>query len=641
MTNDQNPPRDRPAFDSLTLQVLDNLFEGCQVLDFELRYLYLNHQAAGHARRPREELLGNRMVDLYPGIDQTEMYEHLQRCLSERVPVQMENRFRYEDGLERVFSLRMDPVPQGVFILSEDITDRRLSEDNLRKSEAMLSRAEQIAGIGNWHWAYGRDEVTWSSGLFRILGMDPAQGAPPFADQKRIYHPEDWGNLTSAVERAIQEGRHYVVPARMRRRDGTYRHCIIRGYPEKGSDDQVDQLYGVVQDVTDLLALQEQAEQRHRLESIGALAGGVAHDFNNLLMAQMGFCDLALEDLARPDVVEMTISQIRGCAERAATLTRQLLAFSRKQAMRPVVMDVNTVVGDMEPLLRRLIGENVILETHLSEETGSVLADPGQVEQIIMNLVVNSRDAMPGGGHLTIETFRVILDDDYVAEHEGATPGSNAVLAISDTGKGMDEDTCRHIFEPFFTTKERGQGTGMGLAMVYGIVKQSGGNIWVYSEEGGGTTMKVYLPSVEEEARPRPQASFEETRGGGERVLVVEDDPGVAELLEMQLLKLGYEVHVAPDGEQGLAMVVDQGLEPQLLLTDVVMPGMGGGELARRAQEHLPGLLVLFISGYTENTIVHQGVLDPGVAFLQKPFNFEVLATAVRRVLDGEENPTG
>ena len=637
MTDPKNPGDQPFPLDGLSLQILDDLFEGCQVLDFDLRYLYLNHQAAHHARMAREDLVGRRMVDMYPGIDQTEMYGRLQRCLAERVPVHMENRFQYEDGAERIFSLRMNPVPQGVFILSEDVTDRRLAEGNLRKSEAMLSRAEEIAGIGNWHWLIGLDDVTWSRGLFRILDLDPATGAPPFAEQEELYHPEDWGALRTAVERSISEGRFYVVPARMRRSDGSYRNCVIRGYPEKDVEGQVVQLYGVVQDITDLLALQQQVEKRQRLESIGSLAGGIAHDFNNLLMAQMGFCDLALEDVNQPAQVEETVSNIRGCAERAATLTRQLLAFSRKQAMRPVVLELNAVIGDMETLLRRLIGEDVELEIHLGSDTGQVLADPGQVEQIIMNLVVNSRDAMPDGGNLTIETCQVDLDDAYVAEHAGATPGTHAMLAITDTGQGMDEQTRQRLFEPFFTTKAMGRGTGMGLAMVYGIVKQSGGNIWVYSEEGKGTTMKVFLPSVDEEPQAEVPEVKERTAGKGERILVVEDDANVAHLLDRLLQQLGYEVHVTAAAEQGLAKVLDEGFNPHLLITDVVMPGMGGGELARRLQEHLPGLLVVFMSGYTENTIVHQGVLDEGVTFLQKPFNVEVLAETVRRLLDGEE----
>jgi PAS domain S-box-containing protein len=392
-------------------------------------------------------------------------------------------------------------------------------------------------------------------------------------------------------------------------------------------------ILSVQTDLTERTQMENQLRQAQKLEAIGLLAGGVAHDFNNILMAQLGYCELMKSSLRDEDPLARDLAQIRACAERAAALTHQLLAFSRKQPLQLEVLDLNRVVTGIGTMLRRLIGEDVDFATVLAPELGRVRADPGQIEQVITNLAVNAREAMPHGGKLTIETANVDLDAEYARSHVSVVPGRYVMLAVSDTGSGMDEATQSRVFEPFFTTKVRGQGSGLGLATIYGIVKQSGGNIWVYSEPGKGTSFKIYLPRVE--AEPTPQVRDEPTcaRGGGEQVLVVEDELTIRELLQRMLAGLGYCARVAANGGEALIAVEEEQLKPDLLITDVVMPGMSGKVLAERLRKTQPDLKVLYMSGYTDDAIVHHGALDSGTPFLQKPFNTNDLAAKVHKLL--------
>lgn len=383
---------------------------------------------------------------------------------------------------------------------------------------------------------------------------------------------------------------------------------------------------------------QEQLQQAQRLEAVGLLAGGVAHDFNNLLQVIMGRGELLLETLGPEALARQGVGEMVEAGQRAANLTRQLLAFSRKQVLEPRVLDLNHAVRGIEKMIRRLIGEDIDIETHLAPALETTLADPGQIEQILVNLALNARDAMPRGGKLTFETGNVELDAEYARRHAGVTPGPHVMLAVSDTGHGMPPEVLEHLFEPFFTTKERGKGTGLGLATVYGIVKQSGGHIWVYSEPGRGSTFKVYLPRIapaEAAAVALSTARAEAARRPGtETVLVVEDEDGVRATVAATLRAQGYTVHEART--PGDALLRFEPIAPKvgLLITDVVLPDMSGRELAERLQALRPGLRVLYMSGYTDNAIVHHGVLDPGLAFLQKPFTRDALARKVREVLD-------
>ena len=381
-----------------------------------------------------------------------------------------------------------------------------------------------------------------------------------------------------------------------------------------------------------LRASQLQLQQSQKLEAIGQLAGGVAHDFNNMLTAIIGYTDLSLRRVGLENSIRRNLEETKKAAERAAALVRQLLAFSRKQILEPKVLDLNDVVKDLHKMLTRLIGENIQLATRLEANLGSVKADPCQVEQIIVNLVVNARDAMPRGGKVTIETANVTLDEQIALRHVGVRPGDYVKLAVSDTGTGMDQETQVRIFEPFFTTKDLGKGTGLGLSTVYGIVKQSGGNIWVYSEPGLGTVFKVYLPRIDD-AITSAVDSQETAARGSETILLVEDEDVVRGLTRKILMQAGYNVLDAQSGEEAIRLCRAHAGSIDLLLTDVVMPEISGKEVADRVLELRPSIRILFMSGYTDEAIVQHGVLDANVKFIQKPFTWAGLTKKVRDIL--------
>ena len=386
-------------------------------------------------------------------------------------------------------------------------------------------------------------------------------------------------------------------------------------------------------------ALQEQLRQSQKMESIGQLAGGVAHDFNNILTVIHGYSELVMNSLDSGNPIREDVKEIKAAAERASTLTRQLLAFSRKQVLQPKVIDLNALVSNMAKMLRRMIGEGIELNTIWGDDLGSIKADPGQIEQVILNLAVNARDAMPNGGKLTIETANVELDQDYANLHLSIVPGTYVMLSVSDTGVGMTPEVRERVLEPFFTTKEKGKGTGLGLSTVYGIVKQSGGNIWIYSEPGQGSTFKIYLPRVEEEADSMLQSSVVGTQSEqcSETILLVEDEKMVRNLALTILKRQGYKVLEAENGDAALRTVQEQNGNPiHLMLTDVVMPGMSGHDLSDRLKPQCPGMKVIYMSGYTDEAIVEKhGLSAPGIHYLQKPFPPDTLVKKVRSVLDG------
>jgi two-component system, cell cycle sensor histidine kinase and response regulator CckA len=393
-------------------------------------------------------------------------------------------------------------------------------------------------------------------------------------------------------------------------------------------------MLGVATDITPRRHLEEQLRQSQKMEAVGRLAGGIAHDFNNVLTAILGYSQILLTDLPEGDARREDIQEIEHAATRAATLTRQLLAFSRRQVLQPQLLDLNGLVENLDKFLRRLIGEDIDLLVRASPDLWLVSADPGQMEQVIMNLVVNSRDAMPTGGKLTLETANMTLDAQYAQRYISVRPGEYVMLAVSDTGTGMDEATQARIFEPFFTTKGSGKGTGLGLSTVYGIVKQSGGNIWVYSEPGRGTTFKVYLPRETQTSDPVRLPRTEATvLTGTETILLVEDEDAVRTLAGKVLRGLGYTVLEATLAREAVEIAGKHAPGIDLLLTDVVMPGHSGAELARMLMDSLPKLKVLYMSGYTDEAIIHHGVLAANIAYLQKPFTPTALATKVREVL--------
>jgi len=512
-----------------------------------------------------------------------------------------------------------------------DITGRKQAEEALRRANDRLNAVIQSSPLAVSTLDADGIVRTWNPAAERLLGWTAEEviGRP----LPTVHGEAD--EFRETKRRVMQGEPVTAVEVTRRKKDGTPVTVNLVAAPLHEADGRITGILGLIEDVTGVKRLEQQFFQAQKMEAVGRLAGGIAHDFNNLLTVITSYSELLLEDLGADDPKRDDVAQIRKASESAAALTRQLLAFSRQQVLQPQVLDLNETVAGTEKLLKRLIGEDVQLATVLAPDLGRAVVDPGQLEQIIMNLAVNARDAMPEGGRLTIETANMDMDAAYVQDHPPARAGRYVMLAVSDTGTGMDASTQAHIFEPFFTTKASGKGTGLGLATVYGIVKQSGGFIWVYSELGHGTTMKIYFPWAGEPAERGAAAPASRPRPGTETVLVVEDAPSVRSVIRQALERYGYTVLEAPDGETALQLAAKHHGPIHLLLTDVVMPGVSGRQLADRLVHLRPGVKVLYASGYTDDAILHHGMLEPGIAYLQKPFTRDALALKVRALLDG------
>jgi PAS domain S-box-containing protein len=471
-----------------------------------------------------------------------------------------------------------------------------------------------------------------------VLGYDSAEliGRSVF----EFVHPDDRREVVETFVKGLENSEApQIVVFRCLHKDGSWRTFESIGR-NLLNDPEIRAAVINSRDVTERVQLEQQLLQSQKMEGIGRLAGGVAHDFNNLLTCIMGYGDLALDRISEEDRLHGQIKQIMQAANRASDLTRQLLAFARKQIVEPRNTNLNTLTLNLDKMLRRLIGEDIELVTFLSEDPAVVRIDPGQFEQVVINLAVNARDAMPHGGKLTIEIAQVSLDREYAKFHSDVKPGDYVMLAMSDTGIGMAEEVRARIFEPFFTTKEAGKGTGLGLATCYGIVRQAGGHIWVYSEPGKGTTFKIYLPRVEGAVTNNGSRYVAlPAAGGDETILLVEDEPLVRSVTYQTLVERGYTIIEAHDGPAAIELAEKYKGPLDLLLTDVVLPQMSGRELSERLRRTRPKLRVLFMSGYTEDAIVHHGVLERGISFLPKPFTPEVLARKVRLVLDDNGDP--
>ncbi len=510
-----------------------------------------------------------------------------------------------------------------------DISARKRAEDEIRKLSQAVEQSPASVVItdlaGNMEYVNQKFCEVTGYNFEEVTGQNPRilnSGETPKDQYKEL-----WETISSGL---VWNGQFHN-----KKKNGElfWEDAMIS--PIFNNNNRITHYLGIKEDITEKKELEEQFRQSQKMEAIGQLAGGVAHDFNNLLTVINGYTEMVLTRIDRNDPSFDQIQQIKQAGHRASMLTRQLLAFSRRQILQPKVLDANQLLQNMEKLLHRVIGENIDLITIYFKDLGKINADPGQIEQVILNLVVNARDAMPSGGKLTIETMNILLTDEFVRRHKGATIGWFVMLAVTDTGSGMDEETQSHIFEPFYTTKGTGKGTGLGLSTVYGIIKQSGGSIWVYSEAGAGTSIKVYIPLIEESVRDEGDAEpLTKSAGGTETILIVEDDDAVRKLASISLQMYGYNIITATNGDEALANMENYTKDIHLLLTDVIMPNISGRELAQQLSQGRPNIKLLFMSGYTDHSIVEHGILNEKTNFIQKPFSPEFLARKVREVLD-------
>ncbi|MFO0805211.1 MAG: PAS domain S-box protein [Gemmataceae bacterium] len=618
--------------------VLDSLPGIYYMYDEQRTFLRWNRRFEAATGRTAEEIRRMHPLDIFDGDDKPRVAERIETVFASGVS-EVEADLVAKDGSRTPYYFNgVRAVIGGVRCLlgmGIDITEQRRAHQRLRSADERLRTAVRAASIGLWDWDLRTNRVFFSTEWKRQVGCEEHEIGDNLDEWVDRLHPEDRENSLREFQ-AFRENPHlkYEVEFRLRHKDGTYRWIFSQAAPVFENGTAV-RLLGSHVDVTERYRLFSQLQQAQKMEAVGQLAGGVAHDFNNLLTVINGYTDLLMGRFDSSDPLHEVLGEIYKAGERAAALTRQLLAFSRQQVLEPRVLNLNRVVADAEKLLKRLIGEDILLASSLEPALAPVKADPGQIEQVLLNLAVNARDAMPRGGRITIETQNTTLDEHYCRGFPDLAPGEYVLLAFSDNGCGMDETVLSRVFEPFFTTKTLGKGTGLGLATVHGIVKQSRGHVAVYSEPGHGTTFKVYLPRAGDLAvREGTSSKSEPMPRGAEIVLLVEDEDSVRTLAQHVLENCGYRVIAATDGHDALALAQRIPEPIDLLISDVVMPHLGGRELAERIVAAHPAAKVLFLSGYTNDAVIRHGVLDAEFAFLQKPFTPAALARKVRSVLD-------
>jgi len=618
---------------------MDSAADGISILEKEGQLVYANSAFAKMMRfEQASAMIGKNWREIYDERDVALLEDHIRDSLKGTGKWSEQVSLNRRDGSRIPVEMTITVTPQGgVVSVARDISERLKAERAHLETEAKYKMfVEQVAAVsyiaevglhGKWHYVSPQVEA--------MLGYTQEEWLAGAEDWILHVFEEDHPVIETA-EQNFMKARRFQAEYRIKRKDGRIIWVSDNAVFVPGSESH-PLMEGIIVDITERRLLENQLQQARRMEAVGRLAGGVAHDFNNLLTIIKGYVELALNRVTSHPELRGNIQQIADAADRAVTLVRQLLAFSRKQVLKPKVLDLNSIVLNMDKMVRRLMSETVEMTTKVEKHLAAVKADPGQIEQVILNLIVNARDAMPDGGRLWIETKNVELNASFASDQSLIKPGSYVMLSVMDTGVGISPDTLPHIFEPFYTTKESSRGTGLGLSTVYGIVKQSGGHIMVTSEVGKGTTFKVYLPRVEDSFQAPRKREWAETPGekGKETILLVEDEPAVRGLAHMVLSEQGYTVIEAQNSEEAVRLAGKHGSEIHLLLTDVVMPGMSGHDLAKHLTALHANLRVLYMSGYTNNVIAENGTLEEGLSFLQKPFTPQVLTQRVREALSG------
>lgn len=619
--------------------ITENVADMIAVVDVEGHRLYNSpsyHRVLGYTG---EELQRSSSFEQIHPDDRNRVREAAMEARRTGVGKPLEYRMRHKDGTWRVLESTASVIrsrsgePESLVIVNRDVTQRKEAEESLHVSESGFRSMIEDAPYGIYRAGVNGKLLRANPALQKMLGYDNLDELLNASLPTDVFrNPFDFNGLNELLQNANE---FKDVEVELKRRDGAPITVRCTGRKVKEEHEGVPCFDVFAEDITERRILERQLRMAGKMEAVGRLSGGIAHDFNNLLGVIIGYGQVLKRRLgAGSDLLECA-EEIEKAGQRAASLTRQLLAFSRQQILTPSIIKLNDLVLDMAKMLPRLLGEDITVNTSLSSDLGMVKADQGQIEQVIMNLAVNARDAMPEGGTLRIETANVELDQAYAWQHPGAKPGHYVMLAVIDSGTGIDPDTLTHIFEPFFTTKEVGKGTGLGLATVYGVVKQSGGYIWVESEPGHGASFQIFLPRVDEPtADIAATTPVDETVGGSETILLVEDSEALRKLTRSFLESHGFKVLVAQDGEEALEVEARHSGKIDLLLTDVVMPGINGRALAERLLPKQLGMRVLYISGYTDSFVARHGVLEEGMVLLHKPFTEEVLIRKVREVLD-------
>ncbi|MFN7978365.1 MAG: PAS domain S-box protein [Vicinamibacterales bacterium] len=602
--------------------------DGILIADAEGRHLDANPGICRILGRTRDELVGGTGADIVASDELPHIGPAL-AALGGDVDYQREWRLRHRDGSIVEADVIATRMPDGHILATfRDVTDRNRAQRDARAAEERMRFALESADVGIWERDFRTGAVRWSEILEAQYGLAPGTFAGSHEAFLAMVHPDDQDQVRRGFDAAMRKGGEFSVQHRIVRPDGSQRWITGVGLVLLSPDGAPRRAVGVSLDVTAQHQLEVQFQQAQKMEAVGRLAGGVAHDFNNLLTAILGYCELVLDELPPQHPMRFEISEIEKAGRQAGELTRQLLAFSRKQIIEPTVLDVNAVVRGLQSMLRRLIREDVEVTVTLAGEPMLINADRGQIEQVVINLAVNARDAMPTGGRLTIETAIGAADDDP------RTPVAR--LTVADTGDGMTEEVRRRIFEPFFTTKGVGKGTGLGLAVVDGAVAQCGGGITVESAPGAGTTFRLWLPLVAADGLATAGPTMSIASRGAETVLVVEDDDAVRGVVRLALTMQGFTVLEASGGEAAVHIAEEHPGVIHLLLSDVVMPEMGGRQVLEAIRQRRPGIRALFMSGYTDDAVLRHGVVEAADAFIQKPFTPLGLARKVRQVIDGE-----